>query len=95
MLTLVTKIKSARLKHSLGLFVNNEAYGPLIVTLLGLYYSGQDDRFEANLLLPIRVDLNYQLSETSWTEMNFDGIETFYIIKNETNNHYYINKNFN
>ncbi len=95
MLALVSKTKSARLKHSLGLFVNSEAYGPLIVPLLGLYYKSQDDQFEANILLPIRVDLNYNLGETSWIGMNFDGIGTSYLIKNEIYNKSYVNKSSN
>jgi hypothetical protein len=95
MLAMVAKTRSPRLKHTLGLFVNSEAYGPLIVPLLGLYYRGQDDRFEANLLLPIRVDLNYQLSKTSWIGINFDGIGTSYLIKNEIYNDSYVNKSSN
>lgn len=60
-LILMKYTKKVNLKYSVGLYYNNELFGPFFVPLLGLYYKSPNDKFEINATLPIWADMNYKL----------------------------------
>jgi hypothetical protein len=95
LLTLINKKKSARFKFTFGVYTNTEQYGLLIVPLLGGYYQSTDQRFEANVLLPASVDLNYLLGKKTQVGMNFDGLGSTYALENQTYGSGYVQKSSN
>mgnify|MGYP001036298750 CR=1 FL=1 len=77
-LSLLTYSKRVNLKYKIGLYVNTEKYGPLAVPLFGLYYKSLDKKFETNLTLPGRADINYQLFGKTNFGVNFQGFNSSY-----------------
>jgi len=77
-LSLFTYSKRVNLKYKIGLYVNTEKYGPLVVPLFGLYYQSLDKKFETNLTLPGRADINYQLFGRTNLGVNFQGFNSSY-----------------
>ena len=75
--------KKENLKYNLGVYYNNELFGPFLVPLLGLYFKSQNDKFEANLTLPIWADMNYKLN--SWLKVgtNFSAfVRSYHLSEN-------------
>ena len=70
-LALMKYHKKENLNYSAGLYYNSELFGPFIVPLLGLYYKSKNEKFEANLTLPIWADVNYQLNKFMKVGANF------------------------
>jgi hypothetical protein len=95
LLTLINKKRSARFKYTFGVYTNTEQYGLLIVPLLGGYYQSADERFEANVLLPAAVDLNYLLGTKLRVGMNFDGLGSTYALDNQIYGSSYVQKSSN
>ncbi len=79
---LLTSKRDVRLKYSYGLYANKEEFGLLLVPILGVYYKSPDDRFEADVFAPARIDLNYRLGERTSTGLRFDGLGTSFSIQN-------------
>jgi len=79
---ILTNTKTSRLKYMYGLYANTEEFGLLVVPIFGVYYKSENSLFEANVLLPIKVDLNYELSTTTSVGLRFDGLGTSYDIQN-------------
>lgn len=77
-LSLFANKKSDDLNWRYGLYANTEQYGLMIVPILGLYYKSDNNKFEADLNLPIIADINYRLSNKFWLGMGFDGLGTTY-----------------
>jgi len=88
LLSLFNYTKRSDLKYKIGLYANTERYSLSVLPLLGLYYQSPDKKFEANLILPIRVDVNYRLFEKTKVGLNFDGFGSSY----NMNKRLYINK---
>jgi hypothetical protein len=78
---ILTNTKTSKLKYMYGLYANAEEFGLLVVPIFGVYYKSENDLFEANVLLPVKVDLNYQLSTTTSAGLRFDGLGTSYDIQ--------------
>jgi hypothetical protein len=89
---LLTNTKTSKLKYTYGLYANSEEFGLLVVPIFGLYYKSENDLFEANVLLPIKVDLNYELSGTTSVGLRFDGLGTSYDIQNPGFNDHYVTR---
>ncbi len=89
---LLTNTKTNKLKYTYGLFANSEEFGLLVVPIFGVYYKSENDLFEANVLLPVRVDLNYEMSETTSAGLRFDGLGTSYDIQNPGFNDHYVTR---
>lgn len=70
--------KRENLKFKFGFYFNTETYGSLFVPLIGLYYLSPNNKFETNLTLPIKFDVNYLLSKIVSVGMNFDGLGSSY-----------------
>jgi len=83
--------KSDHLNYKFGVYGNGELFGPFIVPIFGFYYLSPTDKFEAKVLLPLSVDLNYSISNSSRLGMNFKGqIRSYNLntpINNESNRH--------
>ena len=82
-LSLVTNKKSDALKWRYGLYANTEQYGLMIVPIIGLYFVSTNNKFEANLNLPIIADINYRLSNRFWLGMGFNGLGTTYKLNSQ------------
>ena len=55
-----------------------------MVPIIGLYYKSPNDKFEANLSLPIQFDLNYELFPKIKAGLNFDGLGSSYNLNKQT-----------
>lgn len=81
--------KSATFKYNAGVYYNKELFGPFVVPLLGFYYKSNNQKFEANLTLPIWADINYKLNKWMNVGMNFEayarsynlGLNNAYVVK--------------
>jgi len=84
LLSLFTNKKRDHLKWRYGIYANTEQYGLILVPILGLYYVSSDNKFEADLNLPITADINYNLGAKFWLGMGFDGLGTTYNLQNQS-----------
>lgn len=91
-LALLSRTKSKRVKYTYGLYTNTEEYGLMIVPILGGYFRSVNNLWEARVLLPIKVDVNYTLNESLRTGLVFDGLGTSYSIQNEEYPDHYVNR---
>ncbi|WP_297764903.1 DUF6268 family outer membrane beta-barrel protein [uncultured Muriicola sp.] len=89
---LLTNTKTNRLKYTYGLYLNREEFGLLVVPIFGIYYKSANNLFEANVLLPVKVDLNYELSATTSAGLRFDGLGTSYDIQNPGFSDHYVTR---
>lgn len=96
-LSLFTKKKREHLKFRYGMYANNEKYGMIVVPVFGLYYLSPNQKFEANLNLPIIADINYKINKKAWLGMKFDGLGTTYNLneQNYSPNGAYVSKTSN
>lgn len=53
--------KSENLMYRIGFYASQEAFGIFATPILGLYYLSPDKKFEMDLSLPIKGDINYNL----------------------------------
>lgn len=97
LLSLFTSKKRDDLKYKFGLYVNSEKYGMLLVPIFGIYYVSPNNKFEANLNLPITADLNYKLRNKLWLGMKFDGLGTTFNLSDQdySSNSSYVSKQSN
>lgn len=91
-LALFSKTKSPRVKYTYGLYTNTEEYGLMIVPILGGYFKSADHLWEAKVLLPIKVDVNYMLRPSLRTGLVFDGLGTSYSLQNAEYADHYVNR---
>ncbi|MDG1476532.1 MAG: DUF6268 family outer membrane beta-barrel protein, partial [Vicingaceae bacterium] len=77
-LALMKYNKKENLKYTFGAYYNGELFGPFIVPLLGLYYKSENEKFEANLTLPIWADFNYKLNNFMKVGANFSAFVRSY-----------------
>lgn len=77
-LALFNYTKRKNLRYKFGLYGHTELYGPLIVPLLGLYYTSTNQQWEFDLNLPIMVEINHKLSNRLTIGTNFDGLGSTY-----------------
>ncbi|MFD1553814.1 hypothetical protein DNU06_09500 [Putridiphycobacter roseus] len=65
--------KSDHINYKFGLYANTELFSTFLVPILGFYYLSPNDKFEAKVLLPLAVDLNYAVTEKAKFGFNFKG----------------------
>lgn len=65
--------KSDHLNFKFGVYGNRELFGPFIVPIFGFYYLNPSGKFEAKVLLPLAVDLNYSIKKEVRIGLNFKG----------------------
>lgn len=79
---LLTDKRDARMKYSYGFYANKEEFGLMLVPIIGVYYKSANDRFEADVFFPARVDLNMRTGERTSLGLRFDGLGTSFSIQN-------------
>lgn len=89
--------KRENLNYKLGLYYNSELFGPFFVPMLGLYYQSPNKKLEANILLPLQADVNYQVLPFMNVGCNFNGqIRSYHLNQiSDTNPNTYITKSTN
>lgn len=70
--------------YKVGVYYNAELFGTFFVPILGLYHGGPDKKFEANVLLPSLVDLNYKIAQWANVGLNFTGQIKSYHLSGQT-----------
>lgn len=65
--------KSDHFNYKFGVYSNAELFGPFLVPIFGFYYLSPTEKFEANVLLPLSVDLNYSITNSIRFGLNFKG----------------------
>jgi hypothetical protein len=84
-LALMKYNKKENLKYTFGAYYNGELFGPFIVPLVGLYYKSSNEKFEANLTLPIWADFNYKLNNFMKVGANFSAfVRSYHLGDNNT-----------
>lgn len=72
-LALLKYEKSKQMNYKLGVYANNELFGPFIVPILGFYYTNKSEKFEVKVLLPLSVDINYKILKNTRMGLQFQG----------------------
>jgi hypothetical protein len=65
--------KSDHLNYKFGLYANKELFGTFVVPMVGFYYLDPSEKFEAKVLLPLSVNLDYSISKRFSAGLNFKG----------------------
>ncbi|MFT4522961.1 MAG: hypothetical protein ACI8ZN_001913 [Bacteroidia bacterium] len=65
--------KSDHFNYKFGAYVNQELFGTFVVPIFGMYYLSATEKFEAKVLLPLSVDLNYTVLLSTKLGINFRG----------------------
>ncbi len=96
-IALMKYVNSRHLNYKFGLYVNAELFGPLLVPLFGIYYTSPSNKFEANILLPLSLDLSYSIGQQTHIGLKFNGeVRTYNLhtpVENESKR--YLEKNSN
>ena len=89
--------KRDNLNFKTGLYYNSELFGPFFVPMLGMYYQSPNKKFEANIMLPLQADINYQVLPFMNVGCNFNGQIRSYHLNNVTdaNPNTYVTKSTN
>lgn len=89
--------KSSNFSYKFGVYANNELFGVFIVPIFGFYYLSPSQKFEAKVILPLAVDLNYSITKSVRFGLNFRGqVRTYNVntpVELETNR--YLTKSAN
>ena len=89
--------KRDNLNFKTGLYYNTELFGPFFVPMLGFYYQSPNKKLEANILLPLQADVNYQVLPFMNVGCNFNGQIRSYHLNHVTdaNPNTYVTKSTN
>lgn len=89
--------KHQQLIYKAGIYQNVELFGPLFVPMLGFYYLSPNKKLEANVFLPLQLDVNYKLSNCIFGGVNFNGLVRTYHLTDVTSNYKssYLNRSTN
>lgn len=78
LLGLLKRSYSAKKSYSLGLYYNQELFGPFFVPLLGIYR--KTEKWEINFTLPIWADVNYSINNKISTGATFSAfVRSYYL----------------
>ncbi len=96
-LTMMKFKKRENLNYKFGIYYNSELFGPFVAPVVGMYYLNADEKFEANLLLPLQADFSYKLFNRIRLGASFTGQVRTYHLKNITidNKSVYLEKSSN
>jgi hypothetical protein len=89
--------KSENFNYKFGMYANKELFGTFIVPILGFYYQDPSGKFEAKVLLPLSVDINYLMTKSFRVGLNFKGQVRSYNLNNssQTESERYLSKSTN
>ena len=79
---ILTKNLNERIKYKIGLFYNQEFWGPLISPILGFDFI-LSDKLQFFGLLPRMINLEYQLSKSGYIGLKFNMKRTSYRLAQE------------
>lgn len=79
--------KSEHFNYKFGVYSNREHFGTIIAPIFGFYYLDPTDRFEANVLLPSLIDINYAVTKNFKTGINFNGQVKTYNLNDVSGDH--------
>ena len=84
--------KRKNLFYRYGFYVSDEAFGLTFTPIIGCYYLSPDNKFEADISLPIATNINYNFGAIS---IGFDyfGIGRSYNLKPENDQNHYVEQN--
>lgn len=71
---LLKKQRTKNSAFSLGFYLGEESYGSMLVPILGYYFKDVSERWEIQLFLPARGDINYRFSPRWTSGIVFDGL---------------------
>jgi len=74
--------KSEHFNYKFGMYANRELFGIFLVPMFGFYYQDPSEKFEAKVLLPLSVDLNYSITKAFRVGLNFNGQVRSYNLNN-------------
>jgi hypothetical protein len=96
-LSLLKYKKNKQLSYKFGFYQNFELFGPLFVPMFGFYYLSPNKKLEANVFLPLQLDVNYKLSNRIFGGINFNGlIRTYHLTDiNSSYKSSYLNRSTN
>ncbi len=96
-LSLLKYKKNKQLSYKFGFYQNFELFGPLFVPMFGFYYLSPNKKLEANVFLPLQLDVNYKLSHRIFGGINFNGlIRTYHLTDiNSSYKSTYLNRSTN
>ncbi|MEX2484657.1 MAG: DUF6268 family outer membrane beta-barrel protein, partial [Brumimicrobium sp.] len=89
--------KSDHFNYKFGMYANKELFGTFIVPIFGFYYQDPSEKFEAKVLLPLSVDLNYSMTKSFRVGLNFKGQVRSYNLNSasEPQDNQYLSKSTN
>lgn len=87
--------QSDRKNFRLGIYYNNEFFGPFIVPLAGFYYLSKNNKTEINVMLPNSADINHQIVGNFYAGLNFTGQIRSFFLKDFSGSDGYIVKSTN
>ncbi|UTW64483.1 hypothetical protein KFE98_10185 [bacterium SCSIO 12741] len=77
--------KKEFLKYRFGMYYNSELFGPFFVPLVGFWHRSKNKKFEANVTLPVWVDLNYRFTKWFTAGLNFSSfVRSYYLTPHST-----------
>jgi len=79
-----------QIKYKMGLYYNQELFGPFFVPLFGLY--AQKNRWEYNLTLPLAANVNYRINDQWRGGFDFFAIVRTYPISEGNFQSHYLTK---
>lgn len=85
-IVLMKYTKSDHFNYKFGLYVNNELFSPFAVPIFGFYYLNPSEKFEAKVLAPLALDLNYSFTKNLRLGLNFNGQIRSYNINTPVDN---------
>ena len=65
--------KNENFNYKFGAYGNNELTPPFLVPIFGFYFLNPTEKFEANVLLPLSVNLNYSIAKNTKIGLDFKG----------------------
>ncbi len=65
--------KNENFNYKFGVYGNNELFAPFLVPIFGFYFLNPTEKFEANVLLPLSVNLNYSIAKNTKIGLDFKG----------------------
>lgn len=84
--------KSENLLYRFGVYASEEAFGVFATPILGVYYMSPNKKFEIDLSLPIKGDMNYKLGRAT-LGLDYFGISRSFNLHNENESAFYVDLN--
>lgn len=84
--------KSENFKYKIGMYASTEAFGVITIPIVGGYYLSPNKKFEANVSLPLAVDLNYKIVKPVRLGLDFNAIVRSYDLSQDYLSSFYLHR---